>query len=248
MEIDFPHLHNPTLFGSLSVSPPASMFDSFSPLLHFNDDFLDVLNPTSMTNLGTTIEDDTDDWMKPLLLDQLFEHDFLSPQLSNDDIEIKEEKLPDNDIKKLPVLNNTTNNCSFIIDEKYLSNNYASQQRDNEFIDFFHQHSSEQQLPSTTTTTTVRLIHQPKIEPAELPTTLYVTGNELQFHSINPTSKTIGHTYTSNKILYFILNRNTTKDLLFFYFFSNNIITYIISTNTIISTYRTSSCIKRKKI
>jgi hypothetical protein len=196
MEIDFAHSHNPTLFGSLSVSPPASMFDSFSPLLHLNDDFLDVLNPTTAsatTATMTTTDDDTDDWMKPLLLDQLFEHDFLSPQFSNDDIEIKQEKTQDNEIKKYSLLNN---NCSFIIDEKYLSNNYSHQQRDNEFIDFFHQHSSEQQLPSTTTTT-VRLIHQPKIEPAELPTTLYVTGNELQFHSINPTSKTIGHTYTS---------------------------------------------------
>lgn len=194
MEIDFAHSHNPTLFGSLSVSPPASMFDSFSPLLHFNDDFLDVLNPTT-----TTTDDDTDDWMKPLLLDQLFEHDFLSPQFSNDDIEIKEEKTPDNEIKKFSVLNN---NCSFIIDEKYLSNNYSTQQRENEFIDFFQQHTSEQQLPSTTTTTTVRLIHQPKVEPAELPTTLYVTGNELQFHSINPTSKTIGHTYTSKNFFF----------------------------------------------
>jgi hypothetical protein len=181
MEIDFAHSHNPTLFGSLSVSPPASMFDSFSPLLHLNDDFLDVLNSTTMT------DDDTDDWMKPLLLDQLFEHDFLSPQLSTDDMEIKEEKLT-----------SVNNNYSFIIDEKLLSNNYSYQlQRENELIDFFHQHSSEQQLPSTTTT--VRLIHQPKIEPAELPTTLYVSGKELQFH---PISKTIGHTYTSKELLF----------------------------------------------
>jgi len=193
MEIDFAHTRNPTLLGSLSVSPPASMFDSFSPLLHFNDEFLDALNPTTTT----TTDDDNEDWMKPLLFDQLFEHDFLSPQLSNDDIEIKQEQAQDNEIRKLSLLNN---NCSFIIDEKYLSNNYFHQQRDNEFIDFFHQHSSEQQLPSTTTTT-VRLIHQPKIEPAELPTTLYVSGNELQFHSINPTSKTIGHTYTSKRLV-----------------------------------------------
>jgi len=193
MEIDFAHSHNPTLFGSLSVSPPASMFDSFSPLLHLNDDFLDALNPTTTT---TTTDDDNDDWIKSLLPDQLFEHDFLSPQLSIDNIEIKQEKAQDNEIRKLSLLNN---NCSFIIDEKYLSNNYSHQQHDNEFIDFFHQHSSEQQLPSTTTT--VRLIHQPKIEPAELPTTLYVSGNELQFHSINPTSKTIGHTYTSKRLV-----------------------------------------------
>ncbi len=186
MEIDFPHTHNPTLFGSLSVSPPASMLDSFSPLLHFNDDFSDVLNPTTTT----TTDDDTDDWMKPLLLDQLFEHDFLSPEFSNDDIEIKQET---NETRKFSSMNN---NCSFIIDEKFLSNNYSYQQplRENEFIDFFHHHSSEQQLP---TTTTVRLIHQPKIEPAELPTTLYVSGNELQFHPIVTTNKTIGHTYTS---------------------------------------------------
>jgi hypothetical protein len=222
MEIDFAHSHNPTLFGSLSVSPPTSMFDSFSPLLHLNDDFLDALNPT-------TTDDDNDDWTKSLLLDHLFEHDFLSPQLSIDDIEIKQEKAQDNEIRKLSLLNN---NCSFIIDEKYLSNNYFHQQRDNEFIDFFHQHSSEQQLPSTTTTT-VRLIHQPKIEPAELPTTLYVSGNELQFHSINPTSKTIGHTYTSKSLV--LYQKKTKRNLFYFYdFLSNNIFTYTIST------YRTS--------
>jgi hypothetical protein len=190
MEINFAHKHNPTLFGSLSVSPPVSMLDSFSPLLHFNDDFSDVLNQTATT----TIEDDIDDWMKPLLLDQLFEHDFLSPEFSNDDIEIKQETP---ETRKFSTMNN---NCSFIIDEKLLSNNYSYQQttRENEFIDLFHQHhSSEQQLP--TTTTTVRLIHQPKIEPAELPTTLYVSGNELQFHPIVTTNKTIGHTYTTTR-------------------------------------------------
>ncbi len=233
MEIDFAHSHNPTLFGSLSVSPPASMLDSFSPLLHLNDDFLDVLNPTSST------DDDTDDWMKPLLLDQLFEHDFLSPQFSYDDIEIKQENPSDDDKRKLISLNN---NYSFIIDEKYLSNNYS---RENEFIDFFQQHS-EQQLPPLPSTTTVRLIHQPKIEPAELPTTLYVSGNELQFHPIvttnNTTSKTIGHTYTSKN--YFI-------EKVKFYvsdFLSNNIIAYTICANTTISTYCTSESIERKKI
>jgi hypothetical protein len=197
MEIDFAHSHNPTLFGSLSVSPPTSMLDSFSPLLHLNDDFLDVLNPSTTTN---TTDDDIDDWLKPLLLDQLFEHDFLSPQFSTDDIEIKQEKQPDDEIKKLTSLNN--NNYSFIINEKYLTNNYS--QRENEFIDVFQHHSSEQQLPSTTTTT-VRLIHQPKIEPTELPTTLYVSGNELQFHPI-VTTKTNGHTYTSNKACLYIKN------------------------------------------
>lgn len=206
MEIDFTHSHNPTLFGSLSVSPPTSMLDSFSPLLQFNDDFLDVLNPTS-------IDDDTDDWMKPLLLDQLFEHDFLSPQLSSDDMEVKQEKPQDDDKRKLISLNN---NCSFIIDEKFLSNNFSQQQqqhRENDLLDFL-QHHTEQQLPPlpTTTTTTVRLIHQPKIEPAELPTTLYVSGNELQFHPIvttnNTGSKTIGHTYTSEKANNLIFNKN----------------------------------------
>ncbi|CAF2341921.1 unnamed protein product [Rotaria sp. Silwood2] len=189
MEIDFAHSHNPTLFGSLSVSPPTSMLDSFSPLLHLNDDFLDVLNPTTTT---TTTDDDADDWMKPLLLDQLFEHDFLSPQFSNDDIEIKQEKQQDDEKRKLTTLNN---NCSFIIDEKFLSNNYSQQQHENDFFDFFQQHSSEQRLP--TTTTTLRLIHQPKIEPAELPTTLYLNGNELQFHPIVTTNNTMGHTYTT---------------------------------------------------
>ncbi|CAF4782284.1 unnamed protein product [Rotaria sp. Silwood1] len=194
MEIDFAHSHNPTLFGSLSVSPPTSMLDSFSPLLHLNDDFLDVLNPTSTTTTmtATTTDDDTDDWMKPLLLDQLFEHDFLSPQFSTDDIEIKQEKQQDDEKRKLPTLNN---NCSFIIDEKFLANHYSQQQqqRENEFFDFFQQHSSEQRLP--TTTTTLRLIHQPKIEPSELPTTLYLSGNELQFHPIVTSNNTIGHTY-----------------------------------------------------
>ncbi|CAF0993788.1 unnamed protein product [Rotaria sordida] len=186
MEIDFAHSHNPTLFGSLSVSPPTSMLDSFSPLLHLNDDFLDVLNTTSTT------DDDADDWMKPLLLDQLFEHDFLSPQFSSDDIEIKQEKPQDDEKRKLTTFNN---NCSFIIDEKFLSNNYSQQQQENEFFDFFQQHSCEQRLP--TTTTTLRLIHQPKIEPGELPTTLYLSGNELQFHPIVTTNNTIGHTYTT---------------------------------------------------
>lgn len=196
MEIDFSHTHNPNLFGSLSVSPPTSMLDSFSPLLHFNDDFSDVLNPTATTATTTTTipDEDTDDWMKPLLFDQLFEHDFLSPEFSSDDIEIKTENF---DNRKYSSMNNNNNNYSLIIDEKYLP--HRSQiTRENELIDFFH-HSTEQQLPSTTTTTTVRLIHQPKIEPAELPTTLYVSGNELQFHPIVTTNNTLGHAYTSRK-------------------------------------------------
>jgi hypothetical protein len=189
MEIDYAPSHNPTLFGSLSVSPPVSMFDSFSPLLHFNDEFLDALNPS------TTDDDEIEDWMKPLLFDHLFEHDLQQNILNLNDIEIKQERQDDEKTK--------LTNCPFIIEDKLIINNNYSQSQsnvqENEFIDFFHQQSSEQQLPSTTTTTTVRLIHQPKIEPAEMPTTLYVSGNELQFHSIvnNTNSKTIGHTYTS---------------------------------------------------
>jgi hypothetical protein len=190
MEIDFAPSHNPTLFGSLSVSPPTSMFDSFSPLLHLNDDFLDVLNPPNDDN------DNIEDWMKPLIFDQLFDHDLQQNIFNLNDIEIKQEKQDDEKLK--------INNCSFLIGDKLILNNYSQSQqtiRDNELIDFFHQQSSEQQLPSTKTT--VRLIHQPKLEPSELPTTLYVSGNELQFHPIVTTtnnSKTIGHTYT-NKIL-----------------------------------------------
>ena len=206
MEIDFPHTHNPNLFGSLSVSPPASMLDSLSPLLHFHDDFSDVLNPTATTAMSATSipDDDIDDWMKPLLFDQLFEHDFLSPEFSSDDMEIKNENLEN---RKSFSMNN--NNYSLIIDDKYLPQR-SQITRENELIDFFHHHSTEQQLPSTTTTTTttVRLIHQPKIEPAELPTTLYVSGNELQFHPIVTTNNTIGHTYTSRNFRLFLdLNR-----------------------------------------
>jgi hypothetical protein len=184
MEIDFAPSHNPTLFGSLSISPPTSMFDSFSPLLHLNDDFLDVLNPSND-------DDDVEDWMKPLLFDQFFDHDLQQNILCLNDIEIKQEK-SDEEKRKL-------NNYSFLIEDKLILNNYSQTtetRRENEVIDFFHQQTSEQQLPSTTT---VRLIHQPKIEPAEIPTTLYVSGNELQFHSIvnNTNSKTIGHTYTN---------------------------------------------------
>jgi hypothetical protein len=192
MEIDFAPSHNPNLFGSLSVSPPVSMFDSYSPLLHFNDEFLDALNPTTTTTTTTTTEDDEiEDWMKPLLFDQLFEYDLQQNILNLNDIEIKQEKQDDEKTK--------LTNCPFIVEDKLIVNNYSqSNIRENEFIDFFHQQSSEQQLPSTTTTT-VRLIHQPKIEPAERPATLFVSGNELKFHSIvnNTNSKTIGHTYTS---------------------------------------------------
>jgi hypothetical protein len=179
MEIDFAPSHNPTLFGSLSVSPPASMFDSFSPLLHLNDDFLDVLNTTN---------DDDDDWMKPLLFDQYFEHELQQNYLSFNDIEIKEE----DEKEKLT-------DCFIRLEDKLILNNsYPHSQRENEFVNFVHQKYSEQQLPSTT----IRVIHQPKIEPSELPTTLYVSGNELQIHPIittnnNTNGKTIGHTYTS---------------------------------------------------
>jgi hypothetical protein len=187
MEIDFAPSHNPTLFGSLSVSPPTSMFDSFSPLLHLNDEFLDVLN-------ATNDDDDVEDWMKPLLFDQLLEHDLQQNFLNFNDIEIKEET-QENEKEKL-------NNSSLIIQDKFKLNNSSQSQsttQRNEFIDFFHQQLSEQQLPSTTTTT-VRLIHQAKLEASEMPTTLYVSGNELQFHPIvttNNNGKTIGHTYTT---------------------------------------------------
>ncbi|CAF3601223.1 unnamed protein product [Adineta steineri] len=190
MEIDFAPLHNPTLFGSLSVSPPASMFDSLSPLLQLNDDFLDILNPTN----DSIDDDDLEDWMKPLLFDQLFEHELQQNLFNLNDIDIKQE---DEKTK--------FNNYSVILSDKL--NNYSQSQqinRENEFLDFFSHKTSEQQLPSTTTTT-VRLIHQPKIEPSEMPTTLYVSGNEYQFHPIvttnnnsnNNNGKTIGHTYTT---------------------------------------------------
>ncbi|CAF0886624.1 unnamed protein product [Rotaria sp. Silwood1] len=191
MEIDFAPSHNPTLFGSLSVSPPTSMFDAFSPLIHFNDDFLDVLNSTNSN-------DDVEDWMKPLLFDQLLEHDLQQNFLNFNDIDIKEET-QDNEKDKF-------NSCSLLIQDKLKLNNYSQSQatiQKNDLIEFLNQHSSEQQLPppsSSTTTTTVRLIHQAKIEPMEMPTTLYVSGNELQFHPIvtsNNNGKTIGHTYTT---------------------------------------------------
>ncbi|CAF1026520.1 unnamed protein product [Adineta ricciae] len=188
MEIDFAPSHNPTLFGSLSVSPPVSMFDAFSPLLHFNDDFLDALNPNKD-------EDDNDDWMKPLLLDQLFEHELPQNIFGFNDIDVKEEEEK-----------SKSDNYTYILTDKF---NHSSQlshiSRENDYLDIFHPISVEQQLPATkTTTTTVHLIHQPKIEPAEMPTTLYVSGNELQFHPVVTTSntttthgKTIGHTYTT---------------------------------------------------
>ncbi|CAF0971930.1 unnamed protein product [Rotaria sordida] len=176
MEIDFAPSHNSTLFSSLSVSPPTSMFDSFSPLLHLNDDFLDVLNSTNSN-------DDVDDWMKPLLFDQLLEQDIQQNFLNFNDIDIKEET-----------------------QDKLKLNNYSQSQstiQKNDLIDFLNQQTFEQQLPpssSTTSTTTVRVIHQAKIEPTEIPTTLYVSGNELQFHPLvtsNNNGKTIGHTFTT---------------------------------------------------
>lgn len=190
MEIDFAPSHNPTLFGSLSVSPPASMFDSFSPLLHLNDDFLDVLNVNNDNE-----DDDVEDWLKPLLFDQLLEHDLQQNFPSINDIDIKEET------QENEKLNNNTINLQ---DKFKITNNYSLPQsttRKNDFIDIINQRSSEQQLPpSSTTTATVRLIHQSKIEPTELPTALFVSSNELQFHPIvtsNNSGKTIGHTYTS---------------------------------------------------
>ena len=70
------------------------MFDSFSPLLHLNDDFLDVLNPSNDDN------DDIEDWMKPLLFDQLFDHDLQQNFLNVNDIEIKQEKQLHNYLRK----------------------------------------------------------------------------------------------------------------------------------------------------
>lgn len=204
MEIDIAPLHNQPLFGSLSISPPASMFESFSPLLHFNDDILDSLNPS-------TDDDDVDDWLKPLSFDQLFEHDL---QLNLNDIDL----ITEDEKEKF--------NSNFVFPEdEVLLNDYSHSQisHENEFVDLYLPRSSEQQIPSgsntavaaaaaaaaaatatmTTTTTTVRLIHQPKLEPTELPTTLYVSGNELQFRPILTTTnnhnngKTIGHTYTT---------------------------------------------------
>jgi len=204
MEIDIAPLHNQPLFGSLSISPPASMFESFSPLLHFNDDILDSLNPS-------TDDDDVDDWLKPLSFDQLFEHDL---QLNLNDIDL----ITEDEKEKF--------NSNFVFPEdEVLLNDYSHSHisHENEFVDLYFSRSSEQQIPSgsntaaasaaaaaaaatatmTTTTTTVRLIHQPKLEPTELPTTLYVSGNELQFRPILTTTnnhnngKTIGHTYTT---------------------------------------------------
>ena len=207
MEIDLAPLHNQPLFGSLSISPPASMFESFSPLLHFNDEILDSLNPS-------TDDDDVDDWLKPLPFDRLFEQDF---QLTMNEID----RITEDDKEKF--------NSNFVFPEdELLLNDYSQSQisHESDFADFYLPRSSEQQIPAgsaaavaaataaaaaasaatatmTTTTTTVRLIHQPKLEPTELPTTLYVSGNELQFRPIltatnnHTNGKTIGHTYTS---------------------------------------------------
>lgn len=208
MEIDIAPMHNQPLFGSLSISPPASMFESFSPLLHFNDDILDSLNPS-------TDDDDVDDWLKPSPFGQLFEHDL---QLNLNDIDL----ITEDEKEKF--------NSNFVFPEdEILLNDYSQSQisHENEFVDLYLPRLSEQQIPSgsntaaaataaaaaaaaaaakatmTTTTTTVRLIHQPKLEPTELPTTLYVSGNELQFRPILTTTnnhsngKTIGHTYTT---------------------------------------------------
>jgi hypothetical protein len=163
------------------------MLDSFSTLLLFIVVFLDVFNPCNY-NIDVDV---FEVWLNALFLDLLFDHDLQQNIVNLNDIEIKQEKQDD---EKLQL-----NNYSFLVEDKLILNNYSQTtetRRENEVIDFFHQQTSEQQLPSTTT---VRLIHQPKIEPAEMPTTLYVSGNELQFHSIvnNTNSKTIGHTYTN---------------------------------------------------
>ena len=181
MEISLSHSHNPTLFDSLSESPSTSMLNSFSPLPHVDDDILNGLNPTILD----------DDWMKPLL----FEHDFLSSEISNDDIENEQEKHQVNEIKSF------NNDSLFLTNENFLSNNYSQQQAENEFVDCF-----QQQLPSTT----AHLIHQPKIELTEL------CMNE-QFLPIVTNSKTIEHTYTSK-------DNNIQLETIFKIFLSINII------------------------
>ena len=165
------------------------MLESFSPLLHFNDEFLDGLNPS-------TDEDEVDDWLKPLSFDQVFEHDLQSNFLNFNDIDIKQEEEKEK-YHHTPIFH----------EDRVILNSYSHPQSlyENEFVDLYLPRSSEQQLPTTTTTTTTfRLIQQPKMEPTEMPTTVFVNGNELQFHPIITTSnnhshgKTIGHTYTSN--------------------------------------------------
>lgn len=165
------------------------MFESFSPLIHFNDEFLDGLNPS-------TDEDDVDDWLKPLSFDQVFDHDLQANFLNFNDIDIKQEE----DKEKF-------HHTSIFHEDRVILNNYSHPQslHESEFVDLYLPRSCEQRLPTTTTTTTtLRLIQQPKLEPTERPTTVFVNGNELQFHPIITTSnnysngKTIGHTYTSN--------------------------------------------------
>ena len=184
------------------------MFDSFSPLLHLNDQFLDDLNSTTTPSIT---DDDTDDWLKPLLFDQLFEHDFLSQSSLSETLDLKQDQRTMEEEKRKIFPYNP--NYSFLFNDKYISNTFPSVPtqihsiRENDSLEFFHSRPLEQQIPSTTTTTTtVRVIHQPKLEPAELPTTLFVSGNELQFHPIvttnnSTTAKTIGHTYTSRNSL-----------------------------------------------
>lgn len=190
MEIDYAPSHNPNLFGSLSISPPTSMFEAFSPLCHLNDEFLDALNPH-------TDDDPTEDWLKPLLFDESTEHDLQQNILNLNDLGIKYETRIEGDHDEDE--RRKVRSFSSIMNDKDSLMNFTSHtqtiQCSNELIDFLHQQSTEQQLPSTT----VRLIHQAKIEPTELPTTLYLNGNEYQFHPIIQTnnSKTIGHTYTS---------------------------------------------------
>lgn len=199
------------------------MFDTFSPLGNFNDDFLDSLNPS-------TDDDDVDDWLKPLSFDQLFDDDL---QLNLNDFDIKQEE---------------NKQTTILSEDKYLINNYSQNTitNENEFVDLYIPQTAEHQLPSTTTTT-VRLIHQAKFEPNELPTTLFVNGNEFQFHPIltnNSNNQALTHSYTSMDFEFFLKN-----SLLLIYFlscirFSND----IIITNSIIDTNCASTSIKRKEI
>ena len=185
MEIDFALSHNPTLLGSLSVSPPTSMFDSFSPLLHLNDDFFDALNPIN----NNDDDDNVEDWIKPLLFDQSLDNDLQSNSFNLNNIDIK-------DVHE----NEKSTNCL----STTIENELKPQQTIDEYksIDFFPQQSSEQQLPIITTS---RSMHQPKIELNEIPRTLYLSGNEFQYRplitrNIKTSGTTIAQSDTSISI------------------------------------------------
>ena len=222
------------------------MFESFSPLLHFNDEFLDGLNPS-------TDDDDVDDWLKPLSFDHEFDHDLQANFLNFNDIDIKQEE----DKEKF-------HHTSIFHEDRVILNNYSHPQslHESEFVDLYLPRSCEQRLPTTTTTTTTfRLIQQPKLEPTERPTTVFVNGNELQFHPIITTSnnhsngKTIGHTYTSNWSDWYRETRvdsDVQKRFFdcspFVVLLSYDIVPVNIHADPIIDTHRTGASIERKEI